>query len=234
MNTENSKIFSFRKLIGMKYLICLPCLLLSLGLSAQPLRDINYKYLYNPDEPFSFVSRTVRQGENFIVFFNLQLRDTSYKTTDYIIQWESRQTLNEKESVSLDPEILDAKRSRVSMSGRLQFALSGAPGILAAKVTHTTLKQAWYFYSTFEADYPVNAFITVNGEPKLTPYLNMADKAVVNGLSQPVVSYYNDNFPAALPPFAEAQGRVAKGMQTDSTFFIGQRMKLSFQKKDCT
>jgi GWxTD domain-containing protein len=231
MNTENGKIFSFGKLIGMKYLICLPCLLLSLALSAQPLRDINYKYLYNPDEPFSFVSRTVRQGENFIVFFNLQLRDTSYKTTDYIIQWESRQTLNEKENISLNPEILDAKSNRVSMSGRLEFALNGAPGILVTKVTHTALKQAWYFYSTFEADYPVNAFITVKEEPKLTPYLNMADNAVVNGLSQPVVSYYNDNFPAALPPFAEAQGRVAKGMKTDSTFFIDQRNETVFSKK---
>jgi GWxTD domain-containing protein len=215
----------------MKYGFSLFALFFSLALSAQPLRDINYNYLYNPVESFSFVTKTVRQGENFTVFFRLQVRDTTFQTADYLIQWESREGLSEKEAVALTPDILDVKQDRLLYTGRLEFPLSNAPKILAAKVVHSTLKRAWFFYTTFEADYPVNAYLTTGGKVKFEPFVSITDKATVHASGQNIVSYYNDNFPAALPPFAEAQGRVARGMQTDSSFFISEGQEVSFSKK---
>jgi GWxTD domain-containing protein len=215
----------------MKYGFSLFAFFFSLALTAQPLRDINYKYLYNPGESFSLMTKTVRQGENFMVYFRLHIRDTTFQTTDYLIQWESREDLNQKESVSLTPEILDAKRDRLTYTGRLEFSVSNSPKILVAKVVNATLKRAWFFYTTFEADYPVSAYLTSGGKMRFEPFVGIADKVTVYGSSRNIVSYYNDNFPAALPPFAESQGRVNRGMKTDSSFFINEGQEVSFSQK---
>ena len=215
----------------MKHLFSLICFVLSFSLSGQPLRDINYNYLYNPEESFSFTTKTIRQGENFLVYFRFQVRDTTFKADDYILEWGTRETLSDKESLPLTTEVLDTKRDRFKQTGRLEFSLTGAPKILVTKVVHTSQKKAWYFYSTFEADYPVNTFVATGNEVKLEPFINVKDVITIHGSSQNVVSYYNDNFPAALPPFAESLGRVAKGMKTDSTFFVASNEEVGFSNK---
>jgi GWxTD domain-containing protein len=215
----------------MKYGFSLFAFFFSLALTAQPLRDINYKYLYNPGEPFSFVMKTVRQSENFMVHFQLQLRDTSFQTEDYAIEWESREDLGAKEGTPLTVEILSGQRDRTSYTGRLEFSVLSSPKILVAKVVQTTLKKAWLFYITFEPDFPVNAFLTKQGKVKLEPFVGISDLTTVHGPTRSIVSYYNDNFPPALPPFAESQGRVAKGMLTDSTFFITEGQEVLFSQK---
>lgn len=215
----------------MKYLFCSLCFLLPFGLKAQPLRDINHNYLYNPQEPFSFTTSVVRQSGNISLFFKLQARDATYPTDSYTIEWESRENLIDKESIALTPEILSEKKDQMRYTGRLEFTINNAPRILVAKVVNTKLKRVWLFYTTFEADYPVNAFLTLDGEVKPEPFVNITDYVTLHGSSQNVVSFYNDNFPAALPPFTESQGRVAKAMKADSTFFIPSGEKIIFSTK---
>ena len=46
-----------------------------------------------------------------------------------------------------------------------------------------------------------------------------------------IVSYYDDDFPAAVPPFSEGMGRVARSMQADSTYVFNGADEISFKKK---
>jgi GWxTD domain-containing protein len=47
---------------------------------------------------------------------------------------------------------------------------------------------------------------------------------------QKIISYYNDNFPAAVPGFSEGMGRVARSMVVDSTFSFNTDEPISFNQ----
>lgn len=215
----------------MKCLTAILCFFLVLNLQGQPLRDINYAYLYNPGESFSFDLKSVRQPSSWILFYKLQLRDTAVRVDDYTVQWETRQTLSDKEGTPLTSsfEIKETSRSSSGFTGTITLAHASAPNMLVAKVVHNTLKRAWIFYEVLEPNSPVNTYAKAGNEVVMRPYVNLASRLSVAGEATQVVSYYNDNFPAALPPFTEAQGRVSQGMKTDSTFVLpaGQEMGFS-------
>src|SRR5687768_1430913 len=78
--------------------ILLTILMLSLHfvLEAQALRDINYRYLYNPDEPFIFRIHPVRTPQGWLTHYKLLLRDSLDNPKEYSIQWEIREALSDK------------------------------------------------------------------------------------------------------------------------------------------
>jgi GWxTD domain-containing protein len=210
----------------MKYTLAI--LMLSTGLMAQPLRDINFSYLYDPTTDFSFDLKVVR-GAEWSVFYNLQLRDTSNRATNYVIRWETREDLTSKEGAAFVPNETSPTKTNNSVFGSFQLASTYTSKILVAKIVNTKSNRAWIFYKVLSAAYPAITYAKKGNEIVFKPYVKTTDTISV-GSDRWTVSYYDDNFPTSSPPFAEAQGRVNKGMITDSTFTISGDANIRFSK----
>ncbi|HEY0743127.1 MAG TPA: GWxTD domain-containing protein [Chryseosolibacter sp.] len=192
---------------------------------AQPLRDINYSYAYNPDEAVRLQLHPVRTSTEWQVFYALQVKDTTDANKKFSIEWTTRESLSDKEGKPLQTD------SAGQISDRLTLPLSPQTTYLVAKVINKQIKRAWIFYTTLDPNYPVNAWVERNGEVVSNAFVNLRDSFIVKGLTTAVVSYYNDNFPTAQPPFAETQGKVSRGMKSDSVFTIREGGVLRFSKK---
>jgi GWxTD domain-containing protein len=206
--------------VDMRYLLVL-LLLCSVTLYAQPLRDINYIYQYSPDQIFTFNLKPVRTAEGYLALYNLQLRDTSNNIGDFWIRWEIRSSLSEKEGKVIQMDSVLKNMGQKQLTGRVLLIAPSETQILVAKVLNNSLKRAWLFYSFIQPNYPVNGYLEVNGAPALKPFINKNLSSTIKAAdANKVISYYNDNFPAASPAFSESLGKVSKGMQVDSTYTI--------------
>jgi GWxTD domain-containing protein len=214
----------------MKQLSFIICVLISTVLQGQALRDINYNYAYNPAEDFSFALKPGRFGNQWMIGFKLQLKDTTMRISDYAITWEKRKTLSEKESVVItETDSASRNYQKSSMSGDLSLSVHAEPEILVARVINKRLRRAWLFYKILEPNYPVTFSIrSRNNNPAVNGYVSVADSLVLANNEPVTVSYYDDNFPASLPPFSEAQGKVSKGMAVDSSFTLPVNARTTF------
>jgi GWxTD domain-containing protein len=194
---------------------------------SQPLRDINYNYLYDPDQTASLQIRAIRSEADWIIHFSIPQTDTTNLLNTYTIEWGTRENLSDKEGKPLEPIALQGSM----VNGSFHLPLSNGPIYLVAKLINKPMRRAWIFYRLLEPNSPVNTTIETNGKPLLRPFVNFSDSVVLTGLSTAIVSYYNDVFPAAQPPFSEAQGKVSKGMKTDSTFLIREGEVYALSKK---
>src|SRR5690349_20686849 len=92
----------FRSKYGfMRHYLSCAFLLFSIACLGQPLRDINYEYVYNPQTPVTFQLATVRQGTSFAVLYNLQVKDTTGLMTQYAIEWQGRSLTSDKEGTAI-------------------------------------------------------------------------------------------------------------------------------------
>ena len=201
--------------------ISIALLFLSFTALSQALRDINYAYLYNPDESFSFSLKSVRGPEYITIMYSLQARDTAGLMREYSIQWEGRSMLNDSEGMPLVLRDHVMAHNRSGFQGHAIFPVADAPKFVVAKVVKNSLKRAWLFYTPLAENYPVNNFLTRTGQVVMDPYIRTGESVSLSNDSLTwTVSYYNDNFPAAAPAFSEAQARVARLMTVDSVFNI--------------
>jgi GWxTD domain-containing protein len=215
----------------MKYLFTFLFVASFLTAYNQALRDISYVYEYNPAEPFSFNMKTARESGQWTVYYTLTVRDTSLRAEDFVIQWETRGSIADKEGKSFSlAGGVEANKSTTEVSGSANLAISAEPVILVARVIQTSIKRAWLFYEMLEPNLPVDGHVMVNGSVLMDPYIKTGDRLVLQGSQPRVVSFYNDMFPPALPPFAEAQAQVSRGMKTDSTFFVNGGESVNFSK----
>jgi GWxTD domain-containing protein len=200
--------------------------------NSQPLRDINYEYLYDPNATVSFQLKPVRGVDSFTVLYTLQVRDTADLMTEYSIQWEGRSLLSDKEGRELVLSNNSITRSGSGLQGRGTINFAEAPKYIIARVINSAAKRAWLFYSTLEPNYPVNNFLMRNTSLVTEPFIHTHEKvALANDSDEWVVSYYDDIFPAAAPAFSEALGRVSRAMAIDSVYRVQGGETLTFPKK---
>lgn len=216
----------------MKKCFWIGLLFCSLTSFSQPLRDINYKYLYNPDSPVSLQIRPVRGESSFTILYNLQVKDTA-NLSGYTIEWESRSMLSDKESggpITLNDAV--SSRTATGIQGMGTIDISAAPKYLVAKLVNNASRQAWIFYTTLEPDYPVNNYLSRSGSIVTESFVYTNDKVrLALDSDEWIVSYYDDNFPAAAPVFSEAQARVARGMAVDSVYAVRGMEAVNFPMK---
>jgi GWxTD domain-containing protein len=218
----------------MKNFQCIVLILfIAVGLaSGQALQDINFSYEYNPAESFSFRLKPVKEANQWIVFYKLSLRDTSLSSNDFTIQWEARQTLSEKQNSGFQTAfaVKEQSRSKTHFYGTVTFETLQAPKILMAKVINNVSKRGWIYYHTIEDNYPVSVYAKKNGEILFDDFGTVNDSIEFSDNAK-VISFYNDDFPTALPPFSEAQGKVSKGMKTDSTYYVGENRRIQLSQR---
>lgn len=196
---------------------------------AQALRDINYRYQYNPEESFRFIMNTVRNSDQHTTYFKLLLTDSLTPSSDYNIVWQLRDALSDKEGKTITSE--DTQVFKHEITGSIRYAVT-APVVVVAKITSITQRSAWNFYQIQDKNYPVNDVIFSNQKPVHESYIHVGKLYTISADGGArIVSYYNQNFPTAVPPFAESQGRVAKGMDPDSVFAVQAGQEITFQQK---
>jgi GWxTD domain-containing protein len=190
------------------------------------LRDINNTQLYDPEEKFVFNSRISHTSEGFAVFYNVSWKDTA---TNVQVRWEVRKTLGQEEGTPVASENLTEIRSGKSMHGKVLVAASPAMQVLVAKVIDVDAKIAWFYYRVLEPNYPGQGIIRNGDQEVVQAFIHITDDVVYDGPgSTAIVSYYNDNFPAAAPAFSEAQAKVSKRMEADSTYAIEPGVAVNF------
>jgi GWxTD domain-containing protein len=198
--------------------ILLSCL--GLAVTAQPLRDINYNYLYNPDSPVHLTLKPVRTSDGWTILYKLLLKDTT-NASNITLEWEARETLNSKEGTMLGATVNEIRESATIRSGYFTLPLSNAPKIVVAKVINSTTKRAWFFHTSLEPNYAVDIFLKNDTVPSVSSFIKPESSPYRVASPGPViVSYYNDKFPAAAPAFSEAQGKVSKAILPDSSLHI--------------
>jgi len=185
------------------------------ALKAQPLRDINYNYLYDPGHSFSFFTTAARSEDQWKIAYALELKDTTTKLNDLSIQWELRKDLGEKEGEIISTGIHE-KRNRYDLSGIINLPSSTSGSIVVAKVVRITANQAWIYYHYLEPKNPVNTLLQTVDGPYLTEHVDVGNSLSLADSGKWIASFYNDNFPAAAPAFSETQARVSPRLRVDS------------------
>jgi GWxTD domain-containing protein len=193
--------------------------LVSYYAQGQPLRDINYKYLYDGSLPFSLQLKTLRVKNDVIGLFTFQVKDSSDNVSNYTITWETRSSLQDKSGVGPTDSVIYDKRSNHMVNGQLLLRQT-TETFLVAKVIQKSIKRAWFFYSESDAKSPQYAYIEADDEPVIKRYVRTGSQVSVKADSAIVVSFYSDDFPAGTPVFSEAVARVSKGMEADTVFVV--------------
>ena len=204
----------------MKHLSILFLFLLSFAVTAQPLRDINYNFLYNPGEPFEFSMRVMKSAQGWTALYDLTLRDTTQDIGQFQIQWDLRKDLSEKGGLAINAVNITTNKTNDTVSGSILIDSAAEPQFLTAKVVNLAVKRAWVFYESLLPNYPVNAYLMSENAPILEDFATIDTEVLISGEgAKKIISYYNDNFPAAVPGFSTGMGRVAKAMAVDSSFY---------------
>lgn len=193
--------------------------LISVQASAQALRDINYNYLYSPEQPFMLKTSIVHMENQWKVYVELKLKDTTQKVSDFVMQFELREALHDKAGKSVIGDSAQVITQPYFKTAIVTVPLQSVPLIFVVKVSNNAIKRLWFFYEILEPKYPVNAAL-FSGESLITNYSTTGKRLQFSGEPIRVVSYYDDIFPAATPPFDEAMARVSAGLKVDSTFVI--------------
>lgn len=191
-------------------------LFIGVAVNAQTLRDINYNYQYDPSQPVSFAMKLTRNKEAFTAHYYVDWKDSTHQI---VVNWELRSGFSEKEGVPVTSRPVE-ERTATSITGSLEVAGESTLQILVAKVVDETEKRAWIYYSVLEPAYPSNAALADRYGAVVQPFVHKGDQIQLIGQSSAIVTYYNDNFPSAAPPFSETQARVSARMIPDSVFSI--------------
>ncbi|HPM30797.1 MAG TPA: GWxTD domain-containing protein [Chryseolinea sp.] len=208
-------------------------LFISVSTQAQSLREINYSYRYNPAEPFSFAMKPQRSATGWNMHYRLQLRDTSILHTDeFVIRWDVRKDLSDKEGILIKPERIAKSMDNFTIEGNVGLDISADTQIVVVRVLNNVAKRAWLFWQLVDPNYPVDGIIINQYKSVLDNYIKTGTKSIIQSAdSTKVISYYNDNFPAAAPGFSEGLARVSPLMNDDSTYSLPTNTEIDFTLK---
>jgi GWxTD domain-containing protein len=217
-------------IVVMRYSLVL-LFLVSVGARAQALRDVNYNFLYDPTEPFTLSINAVRAVPGWTAFYDFALRDSAQRVDQYHLSWDIRPTIDEKQGTALDPSFIKKTNGSRSLAGEITIPASTTPQVLTLKVLNNAVKRAWMFYRILEPNYPVNGYVIANGKAVGLNYVKVNTPLMLASEGgTKVISYYNDDFPAAVPAFSEGMAKVSRGMKVDSTFNVPVNQEISFSE----
>src|SRR6188474_1382005 len=130
MQTIQKFFLNFQSM--MRYLKLL-ILFVSFSVQAQTLKDINYSYVYNIAEPFSFVMKPQRTATGWNVHYRLQLRDTSLRADQFVIQWNIRKDLGAAEGIAIKADRIAKSIESYAIEGNVGVDANSEVQILTVK-----------------------------------------------------------------------------------------------------
>jgi len=225
----NKTFFNFS--VNMRYVYAL-FLFLSFAAQSQILQDVNYNFLYEPDEPFRLEVKTVRTAEGWRILYHLTLQDSTQLPEQFLLKWDLRKSLSDKEGQALDPSSIQNTSGRHGFEGIIKLDSAASPQVLVAKVLNNSLKRVWVSYKFLEPGFPVNGYLMSGNSTVVRPYVKTNTPLSISaGGKSIVISHYKDDFPAAVPPFSEGMGKVSRGMRVDTTYRYPTNTDITFADK---
>jgi GWxTD domain-containing protein len=208
-------------------LVLILCPLIS---ASQALKDINFNYLYNPNETIRLSMQPVRGEQQWTVYFRLHSQDTAANLSDTSVSWEVRSSTGDPKGVAVPTDSLTiTQKDNKELVGLLGLSLSALPQYLVAKVT-TGAKKLYHFYVMLGPTHPQRQIVFSNGRPVTEGYTLTDSSIMIGANGRYIVSYYDDNFPTAPPAFSESMGKVSRTMAVDSSFAVNGNEELMFQR----
>lgn len=200
--------------------------------SGQALRDINYSYLYDPDEPFVLTIKPIRGQSGWTAHFSMVMQDSMQRADQFAFAWEIRNSLDEKSGTAISSESVEKRVSATRIDGTVKVPLSATTQYLTLRILNNRVKRVWMHYKTLAPNYPSNGYLLSNGMAIQVPYANAGKTLEISDIAETsIVSYYDDDFPAAVPPFSEGMSRVARSMIADSIFTIHANTPFAFTQR---
>lgn len=190
---------------------------------SQSVAASNFKHWYDPSNEVELQIRPIKAANQIVVRYTLI---TKKNTLDkYTLSWEGRNTYVEHQGVPIvetDSVLSTAGQQR---RGVIKFAVPNKAWLLVGRVTNNDTQKSWVYYKLIESIYPVDGWLET-GEGVITENHLSKNKEYVahtaDGKSMHV-SYYNTHFPAALPPFADKEGRTERFFFHDSLFHLSDK-----------
>lgn len=204
----------------------------ALTVDAQVLRDLNFSYLYDPNNAFSLTWDVAKEKDQYAVFFEL-LSDTP-GVSDLKIQWETRKSISEKIGNQLTGEVTQLDNQAGHTSGVIRFVpvADHTLIVLTIKYTYNGKAHATLFYKKLAN---ANLLFASSNRLMITNNFIMQQKTVrFNGFANTAplhISYYKNTFPPAAPSFSTAQARVSKTIKPDSIFYSDPTTEVSLTHK---
>jgi len=195
---------------------------------SQPLTNINFRDLYNPEGEVSITLQPVRTSQQIEVYYKIQ---TKLPLEKYTIAWEKRESFTHRDGSRItDPDTVTTSDN--VKQGVLSFDLPAKPWLLVVKVTNKETQLSAVNFKKIEENYPVSGWMEQNKERLSAKYLITGQAYVVKGKdSTPFhVSYFNEDFPAAYPPFADREIKADRFLFHDSAFQVNPGSSLSLVK----
>jgi len=209
-----------RRLIFL-FLIALP----SQVLYSQALTNINFRDLYNPDAEVTISLQPVRTAQQIEVYYKIQ---TTLPLDKYTITWEMRESFTHRDGNSIpNPDTVGT--SDKLKKGVLRFEPPTKPWLLVVKVTNKETQTNYVNFKKIEANYPVSGWMEQNKDRLFAKYLVTGQPyRVVGSDSKPFyVSYFNEDFPAAYPPFSDKEIKADRFLFHDSSFLASSGSSIS-------
>ena len=206
----------FMKRFSLLVLLFVACKL-SFG---QSVAASNFRHWYDPNNEVELQIRPIKAANQIIVRYTLISKQNS--VNKYSIYWEGRNTYVEHQGVPIAERDSVISNTGIEKRGIIKFSVPDKPWLLVAKVTNNDNQRNWTYYKLIESIYPVDGWletkegvITENHLSKNKEYTaHTADGKPMHA------SYYTTNFPAALPPFADKEGRTERFFFHDSIFHV--------------
>lgn len=201
---------------------------LAVPASSQPLRDINFSYLYDQGTEFTLDLKVYSLNRQPVAYVEFVSTNPAKSTTEYSLQWELRSSISDKNGQELpEPEWLISTPAK--KSGRIRLSDATPGQLVVAKVILSASRKAWYFYK--EVPDSGNFSLIQNNLPVTTTFIRINELTSFSGFEPDkslFVSLYKAEFPAAAPPFSTAQARVSPTLKPDSTFTLSPDQPVRF------
>lgn len=201
-------------------------------LEAQVLKNLNYRHLYNPEEPVTCTWEVVKENNTFIVYYEVQLTDST-RFNSVNIEFETRESLDSKSGTIVTGNYSRLRDMNTRRSGMITFSAGADQKVILAKVTVSDVRKPLQFLYHKTLTGAAAVYGKIGTQPVTRSYINHQQPVTFTGFQGNTLSgsYYENSFPAAAPAYSIAQARVPKILKPDSLFTINSGTPVTLSRE---
>jgi GWxTD domain-containing protein len=206
----------------MRLYLVLGWLIFSATALAQPLTGLNFNYWYDPQSEISAFGRVVNEEGRISLYFEFENKSTTSSISQYQLLGEQRESYTQRQGIPLTIDTLQFIKTGEKRSLHFSFDIPPKPWLAVFKIKHKVTQKSWTYFYPIEAIYPVDGWLEESeGRPVTQRFLSLGNSYRLKNKSNKkvTVSYYQNEFKPAYPPFAET-GKSDQFLFYDSVFTL--------------
>jgi GWxTD domain-containing protein len=206
----------------MRLYLVLGWLIFSATALAQPLTGLNFNYWYDPQSEISAFGRVVNEEGRISLYFEFENKSTTSSISQYQLLGEQRESYTQRQGIPLTIDTLQFIQTGEKRSLHFSFDIPTKPWLAVFKIKHKVTQKSWTYFYPIEAIYPVDGWLEESeGRPVTQRFLSLGNSYRLKNKSNKkvTVSYYQNEFKPAYPPFAE-NGKSDQFLFYDSVFTL--------------